>query len=266
MKPCIPSIDSISFSCAHCGAHADQTWYELGAKELEDHGTPFRFDLSILAEWKASPKEKSENLTRTFTALATRISDGEVFFPKLEGDEGAFYQDRTANLFLSRCYSCGRLSVWVSTKIVYPTIVSAGTPPNDDLPAEVKADYNEARAIVDLSPRGAAALLRLCIQKLCKHLGEPGENLNDDIAGLVKKGLARRVQQALDIVRVIGNESVHPGQIDLRDDPATASRLFELVNLIAEKMITEPKHIDAMFNSLPEGKRRAVEARDKPKP
>jgi len=34
------------------------------------------------------------------------------------------------------------------------------------------------------------------------------------------------ILQSLDIVRVIGNESVHPGVIDLKDDRHTALRLF----------------------------------------
>jgi Domain of unknown function (DUF4145) len=193
-----------------------------------------------------------------------RTGNGAVFFSNLTEDP-LYCTERVVNLSISRCYSCERLSVWVDKKVVYPRIIADGVPPNEDLPSDIARDFNEARSIVDLSARGAAALLRLCIQKLCMHLGEPGKDLNTDIARLGKKGLATRVKQALDIVRVIGNESVHPGQIGLRDDTATALRLFELVNLIAEKMISEPKHVDAMFNSLPEDKRRGVEARDKPK-
>jgi hypothetical protein len=105
-------------------------------------------------------------------------------------------------------------------------------------------------------------LLRLAVQKLCKHLGGAGDNLNHDIAALVRKGLPARVQQALDVVRVIGNNAVHPGEIDLRDDRATAEGLFRLVNLIAEIMISQPKHVSDMFASLPEGARKAIETRD----
>jgi hypothetical protein len=135
--------------------------------------------------------------------------------------------------------------------------------PNPDLPDEIKTDYQEAKAIVSKSARGAAALLRLAIQKLCKELGEPGKNINDDIASLVRKGLPIRIQQALDIVRVIGNEAVHPGQMDVSDNPAIAVSLFRLVNLIAQHMISEPKAIAELYSSLPPDKLKGIKDRDR---
>ena len=134
--------------------------------------------------------------------------------------------------------------------------------PNRDLPEDIQRDFREAQAIRALSPRGAAALLRLCIQKLCIHLGEQGKNLNQDIGALVKKGLSPRIQQALDIVRVIGNEAVHPGTIDLEDDVDTTSTLLVLVNRIADALITQPKEEREWYDSLPESKRQAIERRD----
>lgn len=137
-----------------------------------------------------------------------------------------------------------------------------GPDPNPDLPSEVLRDYEEAGRIVSESPRGAAALLRLAIQKLCVVLGEIGEKIDDDIKSLVKKGLTPMVQQALDAVRVIGNESVHPGTLDLKDDRDTAMRLFSLVNIIAEQMVSNPKHVQELYDKLPESKRKAIEKRD----
>jgi hypothetical protein len=141
-----------------------------------------------------------------------------------------------------------------------------GEEPNEDLPVDILTDYAEARRILNLSPRGAAALLRLAVQKLCKHLGEGGRNLNLDIACLVEKGLSPIVQKSLDAVRVIGNEAVHPGTLDLKDGRETASKLFRLVNVIAEQMITHPRHVSEIYEELPEAKRKEIEKRDTPKP
>ena len=116
--------------------------------------------------------------------------------------------------------------------------------------------------IVDLSPRGAAALLRLAIQKLCAHLGERGKNIDDDIGSLVKTGLDPLVTQSLNAVRVIRNEAVHPGVIDLCDERAAAERLFDLVNIVAEQMITHPRSVGEMYAKLPTSKIDALERRD----
>jgi Domain of unknown function (DUF4145) len=107
----------------------------------------------------------------------------------------------------------------------------------------VRRDFAEARLIFLQSPRGAAALLRLAVQKLCAVLGELGKNINDDIASLVRKGLSVQVQQALDTVRVVGNDAVHLGQIDLNDDPTTAASLFELINMIVDEMISNRRKL-----------------------
>ena len=163
----------------------------------------------------------------------------------------------------SRCAHCLKWCIWLQEALVFPSIVSAPTP-NEDLPNEIQNDFNEARGIASLSPRGAAALLRLCIQKICTHLGEPGKHINADIKALVAKGLPIQVQQSLDIVRVVGNNSVHPGQLNLQDDTATVDQLFDLVNLIAEIMISQPKHVAQLYNkTVPESQREAITKRDR---
>ena len=166
------------------------------------------------------------------------------------------------NFQISVCGHCKKLCIWVGERLVYPTSSSAPHP-NPDLPADIQADFNEARDTLGTSPRGAAALLRLCIQKLTKHLGEPGSNINADIASLIKKGLPDMVQQSLDIVRVVGNNAVHPGQIDLNDDPTTAVQLFDLVNVIAEVMISQPNRVSHLYSSIvPTSQKDAIAKRD----
>ena len=151
--------------------------------------------------------------------------------------------------------------MWLNDKMIWPA-PKEGPAPNVDLPADIKIDFEEAGRILPQSPRGAAALLRLCIQKLCEYLGEKGD-IDKCIASPVAKGLNKRIEKTLDIIRVIGNNAVHPGQIDLRDDNAAALKLFDLVNLITDALISQPKHIEAMYDSLPQGAKDGIEARNK---
>lgn len=134
--------------------------------------------------------------------------------------------------------------------------------PNSEMPPGVRTLYEEAASIQSRSPRGAAALLRLGIQLLCKELGEPGNNINEDIASLVSKGLPEIVQQSLDIVRVTGNDAVHPGQIDT-DDPTIVGQLFDLTNIILEYMVALPKKVSGIYQALPAGKLKGIADRDK---
>jgi len=65
------------------------------------------------------------------------------------------------------------------------------------------------------------------------QLGLLGKQLNTDIGALVKQGLRAQVQHAADVVRVTGNDAVHPGQIDT-DSEVVALSLLELIKVIAE--------------------------------
>ncbi|MEP7240630.1 MAG: DUF4145 domain-containing protein, partial [Devosia sp.] len=204
--------------------------------------------------WRVDAKPLLE--VPDFWTSIEKHASGEPF---LEGEIS--YHQPIINLFISRCYECNRLSIWRHDSLIWPARADAPEA-NPDLPPHVAADFNEAGAVLAISPRAAAALLRLCIQKLCAFLGEKGRNIDDDIASLVAKGLDPRVKKALDIVRVVGNEAVHPGTMDLKDDRATAEELFRLVNLIAEIMISQPKHIAEMYATLPPAKLEAIERRD----
>lgn len=74
--------------------------------------------------------------------------------------------------------------------------------------------------------------------------------------------MPEKIQKVLDSVRVIGNNAVHPGQINLKDDRETAILLFELVNMIVEFTITQRKRVDAIFDKIPEGAKKQIKKRD----
>ena len=162
---------------------------------------------------------------------------------------------------LARCANCGNKIIWIKDEYVYPNLLPIS--PNKDMPNVVKVLYEEAGLIYTKSPRAACALLRLAIDRLCNELEETDRDINKNIASLVKRGISVEVQQALDIVRVVGNKAVHPGQIAFDvDSVETAETLFTLINLIVDRLISEPKRIDEMFDKLPENVKNAVKKRD----
>lgn len=256
-KAVTPELGARSFTCPHCGALAHQTWFHPFVALYTKDQSPTMPAPKIADQIRADRGvESTEKLA--LIKYFDRILAREVF---IETRNSVYLNSELVNVNISRCYSCEALALWVADKLIYPEQVLK-IKPNEDMPHEIKLDFVEAASIVDQSPRGAAALLRLCLQKLTTHLGLKGKSLDDDIGTLVRNGLDGRIQKALDVVRVIGNQAVHPGQIDLRDDKATASKLFTLVNLIVEATITSPKHIQEMFDALPNGALKAIDKRD----
>lgn len=172
-----------------------------------------------------------------------------------------YHETKHNQIRVARCDHCEKNSVWHLDTMVFPDRGFAPLP-NPDMPASVKKFYEEAATIAAKSPRAAAGLLRLALQVLCKDLGEAGKNINDDIGALVKRGLPPTVQQSLDIVRVTGNNAVHPGQIDT-DDAKIVATLFALLNVIVEYMVSLPNRVGALYSSLPSGSREQIAKRDK---
>ena len=170
------------------------------------------------------------------------------------------------------CRACGQGSVWkqlnrkknyhYDLSLIDPIIPDAPAP-SEDMPGDVKTDYEEARSVVNYSPRAAAALLRLALQKLCRYLGEPGEHIDTDIRSLAKKPeFGERLIRAADTLRIAGNNAVHPGEMSEDDIDDVAKGLFRLLNLIVSEGITQPNRWDAMYEALPEKPRKAAEKKD----
>ena len=181
-----------------------------------------------------------------------------------------------ANYYESTCAKCKKPSLWMITnythsalhredidaELIYPDH-GFSSPPDHNMPDDVKADYIEAAKIFSRSPRGAAALLRLGLQKLCKHLGENGKNINTDIRSLAEKNiLPPMIVKVADTVRITGNNAVHPGEMSDEDFDHVASKMFDLLNIIVKKGISEPAELQALYDLTPEGPRKEAEKKD----
>jgi hypothetical protein len=164
------------------------------------------------------------------------------------------------------CDHCSEHTLWYDAHMVYPAGL-VGPIPSDDMSDDVREVYEEARAIAATSPRAAAALLGVSIEMVVNELVPGKGKLYDKIRMLVEQGLDRHIQKMLDSVRWYGNDGgAHPGEIDLKEQPEVVAKLLFCVNRIVEQMVTWPREIEKLYNTVPESKRKVIEERDRNAP
>ncbi len=241
-----PTYKSDHFQCPHCQVSSQQTWFDVdsansAANTILNH---------VYYDYRTRIKDYQQNVITAFMEQVVDVNKRHMseFVP--------------SEFSVATCSSCNKISLWVNREIVYPKKTSIA-PPNEDMEIEIKELYNEASSIVVDSAKGATALLRLALQLLLKQLGKSGKNINNDIKELVSDGLSPKIQKALDLLRVVGNNAVHPGQIDLNDDRTIALKLFHILNFIADEMITKPKELELLYaDVIPDETKEHINQRD----
>lgn len=170
-----PKFDTTPFTCPHCQAIAQMDFIIPNKTKLIIYNNLQNIKQEIF-------NQIYENITEN---IENRISDIEKI---------ANIYERFANSF-AICQNCQKISIWLNEKMIYPK-PRLTPPPNEDLPEDIKADYEEASLIVQDSPRGACALLRLALQKLMIYLGED-KNLDKAIKSLIDKKLLMKICKKL---------------------------------------------------------------------
>jgi hypothetical protein len=113
-------------------------------------------------------------------------------------------------------------------------------PPPIGLPHGLVPLYDEARAVSDLSPASACALLRLLLRAVLRELGRTGRHLRRDVEALVEDGAPVSLLRALDVIGLDEDEARRPGEIQLADGHADAQNLFMFVNLLVDQTSRPP--------------------------
>lgn len=222
-----PKFDKDAFTCPHCQVLSQMTF-----------AVPFRIQQGL-----CNNLEKLRQDILKIKSYITENIDNDI---KNMAEFATFYGQYVNAFAICQNPSCQKISIWIDEKMVYPK--PRLTPlPNDDLPDDIKADYEEASLIVQDSPRGACALLRLALQKLMMHLGKD-KNLDRVIKNLMQENIDEDLRKALDSVRVVGNSAVHPNELEIRDKPEIAFQLFKLINFIANEVLTSRKEIREFYN------------------
>jgi len=82
-------------------------------------------------------------------------------------------------------------------------------------------------------PRGATALLRVCIQKRVPLLKANDNELNDHVSSLVRKALEMEMQQAMEVLQVLQSAQLNP--LESQADKETALRFLDSLKEVLER-------------------------------
>ena len=235
------------FTCPHCGIVAKQDWRDYKtlsslANRIYTH-TFYDYRKSIQDYHQEAIEKFLNHVNKNLESMLQAVIPPELTF--------------------AECQSCEKVSLWINRIMVFPKNITIESP-NIDLSDEIKNLYVEAASILSDSPKGATAILRLALQKMLIQIGKDGKNINNDIKELVSEGLSPKIQKSLDLLRVVGNNAVHPGQISIDDNSDIAIKLFRVLNIIADEMITRPKEVEKLYDDIiPEETKVHIEKRDK---
>ena len=143
--------------------------------------------------------------------------------------------------------------VWVSNSdnefTAYPRVERRGSI-GDGVPADLISDYEEACAVLLISPKASAALSRRVLQSILRDKGYWSRDLSRQIDLVLKepdprKGLPTDLQKNVDAIRNFGNFSAHPLNdvttlqvIDV--EPEEAEWCLELVERLFDHYYVRP--------------------------
>ena len=222
---CMPELDKKAFNCPHCGAFANHRWYSLMFN---------KYDTKVIFSNNNGPISRSKDIIL--------LDD---------------------NFRASKCDHCEKLALWKDLKIIYPRSITVESP-NPDMPEVAKGLYMESAQILQDSPRASAALLRLALQEILNKVIEGGEknSINDNIR-IIGGQVDKRTRDALDIIRFKGNQAVYPGEIRIEEE--STKPMYKILNIIVQKLISDEKQIDDLYEELPESFKESIDRRDNKK-
>jgi len=227
-----PEYKLEAFKCPNCDVYAKQTWYTMEFNTIQNYMSQQTYNV---------------------------FNRGNLPEHEVEMEEH--------DLTFAECSSCHQTSIWLNRGLIYPR-KSTVENPNEFMPSEVKKLYEEARLVFSMSPRSSAALLRLALEVLLPHIGAEKGSINDMIGQLARERKAiERVSKAMDVVRVTGNNAVHPGVLDIAEEDSReiSMTLFKILNYIVAETLETDAMIDEVYSTLPKGIQENIEKRNVPR-
>lgn len=175
-------------------------------------------------------------------------------------DNKTYYYDTAFLLHYYSCPNCSEVSVFVEGKgtkvndvktILRPKSFAKQFPTY--IPEQIRSDYEEACAILMLSPKASATLSRRCLQGMIRdYWGINKDTIYKEITELKTK-IQPDLWQALDGLRQLGNIGAHMEKdtnliVDI--DPDEAEKLVSLIELLMKEWYINREERKKLFGDI----------------
>ena len=162
-----------------------------------------------------------------------------------DGNFGTQYGDACLAISYYKCPNCGKYTIQAKglgakvldvDTLIHPKSFAKQFP--DYVPEAIRNDYEEACAIVNLSPKASATLSRRCLQGMIRDFWEIKESNLSKAIGKLEGQIPAAQWKVIDGVRRIGNIGAHmENDINLIVDiePGEAEKLLKLIEHLIEQ-------------------------------
>lgn len=177
------------------------------------------------------------------------------------GGKGDYhYYDSSLALTFYKCPNCDQYTIFAQgvgrsvqdvSLMIRP--ISAARKYPDYIPQQIRADYEEAYAILHLSPKASATLSRRCLQGMIHDFwGIVEKNLNAEITALKDK-IQPDLWAAMDSLRQLGNIGAHMEKdtaliVDI--DFGEAEKLIKLIELLMKEWYINREERAKLFGDI----------------
>lgn len=165
------------------------------------------------------------------------------------------------NVNFVKCPKCKEVTIWINgtgektkgiTTYFKPNSLAKQFP--EYIPVAIRNDYEEACAIVNLSPKASATLSRRCLQNMIRDFWKISgkKRLVDEIDALQEKVPASQ-WKILNSLRRIGNIGAHPeADVNLIIDiePSDAQKLISVIELLIKQWYIERHEQEELYNDV----------------
>lgn len=196
----------------------------------------------------------ADTISRQYPAFSTQCG----CLPDLK--EPRILDKSCLSITFYKCPNCGQYTIYAtgigadvkSTKIKIKPVSNAKQFP-EYIPAALRQDYEEACAIVSLSPKASATLSRRCLQGMIRDFWDIKEpNLSKAISQLEGKIPAQQ-WRVINGVRRIGNIGAHMEKdinliVDI--DPDEAEKLLKLIEHLFKQWYIERHEEECLYADI----------------